>query len=171
MSDRARLEVFDIEIYDGLTMSDLIKETHVSIRQTGDDVKKFLDDIVSKVNKASDVMMVQETLSNLLDTYSKKPDHLIKLLQAVQRIVNTKIIGKSDEFADDRDPEFLITEDERKVLYSIAEDLIKIGPLPDDTNQTEPKQPEQLQLPGPDISSSAERFATYVSGSDKESGS
>lgn len=171
MSDRARLEVFDIEIYDGLTMSDLIKETHISIRQTGDDVKKFLDDIVSKVNKASDVMMVQETLSNLLDTYSKKPDHLIKLLQAVQRIVNTKIIGKSDEYVDDREPEFLITEDERKLLYSIAEDLIKIGPPPDDTNQTEPKQQEQLQLPGPNISSSVERSPTDISGSDKESGS
>ncbi len=121
------LDVFDVEIFPGKTMSDLFSETYTSISSVEDTVHGLLDVIKNKIKSSGDVMATQEAISSLLDTLSKKPDQLTRLLQVAQRVVNTKIIGKAEDDIDVIQVNSLSQAD-KEILFAIAHDLVKLEP-------------------------------------------
>lgn len=136
-----RLDIFDVIVFDGMTISDMVRETHTSIVQTDKSVEDMLKQIVGSIKKPQDVMMVSETLAKLMDTKTKKSENMIKLVSSVAKLTSSKIVGREDVTNED-DLLISYSEEDLKKISDAASDLVKLI-------EEEKKQDDQIKLLGP----------------------
>lgn len=152
-----RLDIFDVIVFDGMTVGDMVKETHSSISEVDDSVSEYLRTIIEKVKTPQDIMMVSETLSKLLETRSKKSDNLIKLISAISKLTSSKIVGKGDDAVEEEVISFNYSEKDVKKIAEASQYLVDLYKKEKDesrkTNIVVPEDPTTEDLPGdPEIS-------------------
>ena len=113
----------DIELFDGTSFSDLLKEIAVNSRDKKQQIDVLISDIRTFIKGPNDAISMVPLIRYYIDVGVKNDEQLVKMAAIAQRMIN----GKSSGPSDDGSSPFKLTDEERKKLEKEAEDLLKNG--------------------------------------------
>lgn len=107
----------DIEIFEGKTFQDLIKDIYDNTSSRKNQLDKIILDIVEILDNVNEIVLVGPTIKDMMDVAVKNDEHLVKLASVLQRII-TKSIGGSDEDT------FGISDEEKEDLMATLQNTV-----------------------------------------------
>ncbi len=102
----------DFEIYKGKSFKDLCKDIYSNQENRKEQIEIVISDLRPLIKTVNDAMMVVPLIKGYMDTANTNDEHLIKLAQIIQRIMNAQAQAEKDGLG------FSISEDEKKALWA-----------------------------------------------------
>jgi len=101
--------MFDDEIFEGKSFSDLLKEIHTNSKKKEKQINSLIAQLQPLVKNITDATILVPLIKDYLDVGIKNDDALIKMAGIIQRAMNRT----NDEGGD-----FSLTDDEKKQLLN-----------------------------------------------------
>lgn len=90
-----KINFSDIEIFEGKSLDDLLKQIHNNSEEKGKKISHLIDQLSQFVTGPDDAALLVPLLAEYLDVAVKNDEQLIKLATVVQRYLGT--LTKSDD--------------------------------------------------------------------------
>lgn len=97
------------KIYDEKSLSNLFSEIHKNTENKRNQINTYIAKLVKLINTPDDAVVIGPIIQSLMETNVKNDEHLIRIAQIVQRLMNT-----SGNKGDDLNS--LLTEEEKQDL-------------------------------------------------------
>lgn len=108
------MELNDIEIFDGKSLSDLFKEIYTNSTDKRSKIVQLIEDIKPFIKTTQDALMLVPVIKEYMDVSVKNDENLIKLAMVIQRIISKQAeVQNANEFG--------LSEDEKSKLIKEAE--------------------------------------------------
>ena len=82
---------FDIEIFEGKTYKDLLKDIVTNSDNKRDQIDIVISDLRSQIKTINDAVILAPIIQSYLDTSVKNDEQLIKLAAVVQRLISVQL--------------------------------------------------------------------------------
>ena len=105
----------DIEIFDGKSLSDLLKDIYDNSVHKKTQIDKLTEELSKFVNRVSDIAVISPIIKEYLDVGVKNDEQLIKIAQ-----VAAKLVGATTKEGDE-----ILSEKEKQQLLSTINDTVK----------------------------------------------
>ena len=105
----------DIEIFDGKSLSDLLKDIYDNSVHKKTQIDKLTEELSKFVNRVSDIAVISPIIKEYLDVGVKNDEQLIKIAQ-----VAAKLVGATNKEGDE-----ILSEQEKQQLLSTINDTVK----------------------------------------------
>ncbi len=105
----------DIEIFDGKSLSDLLKDIYDNSVHKKTQIDKLTEELSKFVNRVSDIAVISPIIKEYLDVGVKNDEQLIKIAQ-----VAAKLVGATNKEGDE-----ILSEKEKQELLSTINDTVK----------------------------------------------
>ena len=109
------MENKDIQIFDGKSLSDLLKDIYDNSVQKKTQINKLTEELSNFVKRVSDVAVISPIIKEYLDVGVKNDEQLIKIAQ-----VAAKLVGATNKEGDE-----ILSEEEKQQLLSTINDTVK----------------------------------------------
>lgn len=108
----------DVDLFDGVTFSDLMKDIYYNSKIKQKKIEDLIDQLTPMMTNLSDVVLTAPLIKDYLDIGVKNDDHLLKLASVVQRYSANTAKSNNSEL-------MLLSEDEKLQLMELAEQEVK----------------------------------------------
>ena len=105
----------NIEIFDGKSLSDLLKDIYDNSVHKKTQIDKLTEELSKFVNRVSDIAVISPIIKEYLDVGVKNDEQLIKIAQ-----VAAKLVGATNKEGDE-----ILSEQEKQQLLSTINDTVK----------------------------------------------
>ena len=105
----------DIEIFDGKSLSDLLKDIYDNSVHKKTQIDKLTEELSKFVNRVSDIAVISPIIKEYLDVGVKNDEQLIKIAQ-----VAAKLVGATNKEGDE-----ILSEKEKQQLLSTINDTVQ----------------------------------------------
>ena len=105
----------DIEIFDGKSLSDLLKDIYDNSVHKKTQIDKLTEELSKFVNRVSDIAVISPIIKEYLDVGVKNDEQLIKIAQ-----VAAKLVGATTKEGDE-----ILSEKEKQQLLSTINDTVQ----------------------------------------------
>ena len=105
----------DIQIFDGKSLSDLLKDIYDNSVEKKTQINKLTEELSKFVNRVSDVAVISPIIKEYLDVGVKNDEQLIKIAQ-----VAAKLVGATTKEGDE-----ILSEQEKQDLLATINDTVK----------------------------------------------
>ena len=85
------MENKDIKVFDGKSLSDLLKDIYDNSIHKKKQINKLTEELSNFVKRVSDVAVISPIIKEYLDVGVKNDDNLLKLATVIQRIMNKQL--------------------------------------------------------------------------------
>jgi len=111
----------DIEIYEGKTFDELLKQIHENSNEKSLQIKILIDKLMSFIKNPDDANLLVPLIVEYLEVGVKNDEQLIKLAAIIQRF--TKTVSSS---SDDNSGGLVLSDAERKQIIENSKESAKI---------------------------------------------
>lgn len=98
-------EMFDENIFDGLSLSELFKEIHTKVNNKDKQIQEIVKRIVEMATNNNNAIGLLPLISDLLDVNVKNNEQLIKMATVVQRMLTNQrlqnVLDDNYDFSDE----------------------------------------------------------------------
>ena len=105
----------DIQIFDGKSLSDLLKDIYDNSVEKKTQINKLTEELSTFVKRVSDVAVISPIIKEYLDVGVKNDEQLIKIAQ-----VAAKLVGATNKEGDE-----ILSEKEKQQLLSTINDTVQ----------------------------------------------
>jgi len=105
----------DVEIFDGKSLSDLLKNIYDNSVEKKTQINKLTEELSKFVNRISDVAVISPIIKEYLDVGVKNDEQLIKIAQ-----VAAKLVGATTKEGDE-----ILSDKEKQDLLATINDTVK----------------------------------------------
>ena len=105
----------DVEIFDGKSLSDLLKDIYDNSVQKKTQINKLTEELSKFVNRVTDVAVISPIIKEYLDVGVKNDEQLIKIAQ-----VAAKLVGATNKEGDE-----ILSDKEKQDLLATINDTVK----------------------------------------------
>ncbi len=112
----------DAEVYDGKSLSGLLKDIIDISNEKRDDIKGFIKEMSRYVTSATDVVNIGPIIQQYLEVSVKNDDQLAKVATVVQRLVTAEQNSSTEDTS-----ELLSDKEKDQLLKSALEDISQSG--------------------------------------------
>jgi len=109
--------MFDDEIFEGKSFSDLLKEIHTNSKKKEKQINSLIAQLQPLVKNITDATILVPLIKDYLDVGIKNDDALIKMAGIIQRAMNRTEAEGGD---------FSLTEDEKKQLLNTVKKTTEV---------------------------------------------
>jgi len=109
--------MFDDEIFEGKSFSDLLKEIHTNSKKKEKQINSLIAQLQPLVKNITDATILVPLIKDYLDVGIKNDDALIKMAGIIQRAMNRTEADGGD---------FSLTEDEKKQLLNTVKKTTEV---------------------------------------------
>jgi len=109
--------MFDDEIFEGKSFSDLLKEIHTNSKKKEKQINSLIAQLQPLVKNITDATILVPLIKDYLDVGIKNDDALIKMAGIIQRAMNRTDADGGD---------FSLTEDEKKQLLNTVKKTTEV---------------------------------------------
>lgn len=111
----ANMDNKDVEIFDGKSLSDLLKDIYDNSVQKKTQINKLTEELSKFVNRVTDVAVISPIIKEYLDVGVKNDEQLIKIAQ-----VAAKLVGATNKEGDE-----ILSDKEKQDLLATINDTVK----------------------------------------------
>jgi len=105
--------MFDDEIFEGKTLSNLFSEIYENSKKKDDQINTLIGQLKGLIKNMTDATVIVPLIKDYIDASLKNDDHLIKMAGIIQRATQrAEVSGGSD---------FSLSDDEKKQLMESIE--------------------------------------------------
>ena len=109
----------NIEIFDGMTLANVLKEIHTNSAKKRRQIDILIDELRPLVKTSSEAMVVVPLIKEYLEVGVKNDEQLVKMAQVVQRMAST------DKIAAANGGSSILTDEEKKQLLDEVKNATK----------------------------------------------
>lgn len=107
----------DIELYDGMSLSDVFKQVAMNTLKNKSQIEDFVSLLANHINSPSDASVIGPIIKDFLDVGVRNDEHWIKMATVVQRLESSKIAAAGNS----SDSSGILTELEKNQLLQEAD--------------------------------------------------
>ena len=107
----------DLEIFDGTSFGDLMKEIHQNQLEKKTQIDLMIQEVVSMIKTSNDAVQLAPMVKDYLEVAVKNDEQLVKLATIVQRIINADNKGSAES-------EYQLSDSEKEQLLGSVESAV-----------------------------------------------
>ena len=107
----------DLEIFDGTSFGDLMKEIHQNQLEKKTQIDLMIQEVVSMIKTSNDAVQLAPMVKDYLEVAVKNDEQLVKLATIVQRIINADNKGSAES-------EYQLADSEKEQLLGSVESAV-----------------------------------------------